>query len=336
MILDVDCLTYVSFPYYVCLKGRKLIKKCEAMEYSTPILGRHETFPFRHGWLKKGLDALTANPEIFSLPDALVVLGVGKNMVRSIRHWCLATGLSEPQADRRSASFVVTHLGKRLIQDGGWDPYLEDTGTLWLLHWQIVSNLRRGLAWNLLFTAYPEPEFSRAGLFRFLKRQLERQGIHSSDRVVQREMECCLRTYLPAQKKEKDKLRAIETSVNCPLLDLKLLRPLPSEDMLRFSVGAKPSLPTQVVGFALLHFWRRNAAYRKTITVDECIYHRGSPGQAFKLDENSMTEYLIDLQLTVGRTIQIQETSGLRQIYLNISPQDVEALSFELLETYYG
>ena len=222
------------------------------------------------------------------------------------------------------------------MQDDGWDPYLEDTGTLWLLHWQIVSNLKRGLVWNLLFTAYPEPEFSRAELLPFLKRQLERQGVHSTDRVIQREMECCLRTYLPAQKKEKDKLRAIETSVNCPLLDLELLRPLPSETMLRFSIGAKPSLPAQVVGFALLHFWKHNAPHRQTITIDESLYYRGSPGQAFKLNENSMTEYLFILQEITNGVIQIQETSGMRQISFGISSRDAEAVSLELLEAYYG
>lgn len=306
------------------------------MKNAATILGGHETFPFRHGWLKKGFDALNENPKIFSEPDALVKLGVGKNMVRSIRHWCLATGLSRQKTNGRYAGFVATSFGEKLMRDDGWDPYLEDTGTLWLLHWQIVSNLKRGLVWNLLFTAYPEPEFSRAELLPFLKRRLEQQGIHSTDRVIQREMECCLRTYLPAQKKEKDKLRSIETSVNCPLLDLELLRPLPSEAMLRFSIGAKPSLPAQVVGFALLHFWKSNAPHRQTITIDEILYYRGSPGQAFKLNENSMVEYLFVLQEITNGIIQIQETSGMRQISFSVSLHDVEAVSLELLDAYYG
>src|SRR5579884_462777 len=46
----------------------------------------HETFPFRTAWLKKAVDAVTADPRVFTRDDAFVVLGVGKNMVRSIRH----------------------------------------------------------------------------------------------------------------------------------------------------------------------------------------------------------------------------------------------------------
>ena len=50
----------------------------------------HETFPFRYPWLKKGFDAVRENPGVFSCDDAITTLGVGKNMVSSIRHWCLA------------------------------------------------------------------------------------------------------------------------------------------------------------------------------------------------------------------------------------------------------
>jgi hypothetical protein len=46
----------------------------------------HETFPFRYLWLKKGFDAVRDNPGAFTRPDATTTLGVGKNMVRSIRH----------------------------------------------------------------------------------------------------------------------------------------------------------------------------------------------------------------------------------------------------------
>ena len=53
----------------------------------------HETFPFRYPWLKKGFDAVCADGDAFLREDAVTTLGVGKNMVRSIRHWCLAAGV---------------------------------------------------------------------------------------------------------------------------------------------------------------------------------------------------------------------------------------------------
>src|SRR5690242_13526584 len=90
----------------------------------------HETFPFRFPWLKKGFDAVQKDRSVFSRDDAITTLGVGKNMVRSIRHWCLAAGILEETKD----GLATTPLANLLFADDGLDPYLEDPATLWLLH----------------------------------------------------------------------------------------------------------------------------------------------------------------------------------------------------------
>ncbi|WP_308253209.1 DUF4007 family protein [Geminocystis sp. GBBB08] len=54
----------------------------------TPTFARHETFHPRWGWLKKGFDVASNDSNIFNSEDAPVRLGVGKNMVRSLRYWC--------------------------------------------------------------------------------------------------------------------------------------------------------------------------------------------------------------------------------------------------------
>src|SRR5436190_1600641 len=93
----------------------------------------HETFPFRYPWLKKGFDAVLVDGDVFLREDAITTLGVGKNMVRSIRHWCLAAGVLE---ENRESGLRASALGKLVLADEGLDPYLEDPATLWLLHWQ--------------------------------------------------------------------------------------------------------------------------------------------------------------------------------------------------------
>jgi len=66
------------------------------------VLGGHEKFTFRHGWLKKGMDAILENPEIFSREDAFVFLG-GKNMAASIHYWLLVLGLCENSPRHRNS-----------------------------------------------------------------------------------------------------------------------------------------------------------------------------------------------------------------------------------------
>ena len=105
----------------------------------------HQTFSFRYSWLPKGVLAVKEDPEIFFREDALVKLGVGKNMVDSIRFWCEALGLITVSAKERRADLLP--LGERLFGKGkskGWDPYLEDPATLWLLPRQVAAQVGGG------------------------------------------------------------------------------------------------------------------------------------------------------------------------------------------------
>ena len=98
--------------------------------------GRHETFALRYGWLTKGFQAISDDPKIFEADDATVTLGVGKNMVSSIRFWLQATRLAE----RTKEGFFPTKLGDAIFNEEGWDPYLEDEATIWLIHWLLSTN----------------------------------------------------------------------------------------------------------------------------------------------------------------------------------------------------
>ena len=53
----------------------------------------HESFFCRPLWLKKAFDAMCESVD-FTSPNAVAYLGVGKNMVSSIRFWSRAIGLS--------------------------------------------------------------------------------------------------------------------------------------------------------------------------------------------------------------------------------------------------
>ena len=129
-----------------------------------PAFSGHQSFPFRYPWLKKGVDGIRADPRIFGADDAMVRFGVGKNMVSSMRHWGLALGvLQEPPnvPGNRGRVLEPTDLGNALFNDAGWDPFLEDPGTLWLLHWQLVSQPHKATTWC---NQYPGVEFTRQDL----------------------------------------------------------------------------------------------------------------------------------------------------------------------------
>src|SRR5262249_38211924 len=155
---------------------------------------------------------------IFLRDEAMTTLGVGKNMVRSIRHWCLATGVIEmvPGSSRRpSGQFRPSWLGKSVFQDGGWDPYLEDPTTPWLLTWPSASHLTRCTTWFWACNHFHEPEFSRDLLCSSLLTWAQAAGARRlAVSSLRRDVDCFLRTYLPARQ---SKVLLLEDTLDCPL-----------------------------------------------------------------------------------------------------------------------
>ncbi|MDY4917491.1 MAG: DUF4007 family protein [Candidatus Cryptobacteroides sp.] len=76
----------------------------------------HESFYCKPLWLKKGYDAL-CNGVNFSSPKAVAALGVGKNMVFSIRFWMRAFGLCENDTPSRLADMILADDGCRNLTD---------------------------------------------------------------------------------------------------------------------------------------------------------------------------------------------------------------------------
>ncbi len=159
----------------------------------------HETFPFRYTWLKKAVDAVGGDEYAFHADDAMVKFGVGKNMVSSIRHWGVATGMLEEGAARRGSRikpFRATELGAMLFREEGWDPFLEDPGTLWLLHWQLVSRPERATTWWWVFNQYPGTVFTRAEIQEAIETLCATSGESTPPRTMARDSAAAQRRRL--------------------------------------------------------------------------------------------------------------------------------------------
>lgn len=271
----------------------------------------HETFTLRHGWLKKAADGIRANPRLFADEDAMVGLGVGKNMVRSIRYWALATDTLAELPNTRGSELCSTHFGDLIFGAQGRDPFLEDLNTLWLLHWKLATNERRSTGWCWMFNLLRTDEFTRESLSELLQAELKRRNIASpSASSLGRDIDCALRTYLGTRAKAD--LR--EENLECPLVELQMITADPEGVLFRFNRGPKPSVSDEVFLFCLLEFWDWRTP-GDTLSFSDIAFEARSPGAVFKLDENSTASRLERLDhLTSGKLIY-DETSGLKQVY---------------------
>jgi len=282
----------------------------------------HQTFPLRYGWLEKGYE-FVSNKHSLNDDSAIVVLGVGKNMVSSIKYWCEVANIIQGEE--------TTSFGTALLnENNGYDPYLEDLATWWLLHWQIVANLQYMTSATVLFSYLSKPEFSKHDLSEAVLNLAEDGKKTPSDNIIMRDVECYLRSYCGVKRFDK-KTNALDAFA-CPLQELNLVQPVYEGEMFRLAIGRKVSLPAEILGYTICEFYNRHK--RSAMTIQSLLYQPGSPGRVFALDENAVVEAVQELQehSKWGSYFSFTEAAGLAQVQCSMSFEEAPGL----LEHYYN
>ena len=301
-------------------------------EAAAPVFARHETFHPRYGWFRKAYRCVAEDPHIFDQEDAPVRVGVGKNMVRAIRFWGLAADLITESSKRRGrrTRLETTSPGDLLFSDSGWDPWMEDPGTLWLLHWRLLAARCRLPVWWLAFNEFHPIEFTDDDLEGAVSAQLDANADWNppSRSSLKKDVSALLRTYAP---QDRAKRRSIDDVLDCPLRELNLIRRATTPGRYRFILGPKPELPPAVATAAALEYVARAGSTGNSIAVARLVHEPGSPGKAFKLTEADLLEVL---EPTARRTEQIGLTTSAGAPLLSWSgpPED---LANGILNDYY-
>ena len=283
-----------------------------------PVWARHETFHPRFGWLKKGFDWAEKDLGIFQSEDAPVRLGVGKNMVRSIRYWCKTFKVLE---EGRPSDF-----GKQLFGDNGWDSFLEDPASLWLLHWNLLKPTCEAAAWYFTFFEFKKVEFTTDELIKELnewQQTLDKQVVESS---LKKDISCILRMY----GSEDGNKSFLEDSIDSPFQQLGLIQNSGSKGY-SFKTGAKANLPASIVVAACLEYASWMSETAKTIAISRLVYDPGSPGMAFKLSENVLCE-AIEKVVRSHNELDLSDTAGLIQFSFKNDPKH---LAEDIIDEYY-
>ena len=294
-----------------------------------PCFSGHETFPLRYGWLQKAYRAVIQAESakdaarVFRDPDSIARFGVGRNMVGSIRYWATAVGILA----EISEGLKVNWLGDVLFGKDGFDPYLEQDASLWLLHWHLAGRTRLTSAY-WLFNEFRGGSFVRQDIAAVLLKLAQEQRWRVAPTSVDRDLQCLLRTYIGG--------RGSSEAGESILAELGLVRPL-DKHRSRLSRGRKPSLPDCVFAFCLNEFWTECSESRNTMSFENAAYAPGSPGRVFLLDEDDIVRRLERLERTSAGDFAWSETAGLRQIVRNrLRPEKerrtilLEALAMEL------
>lgn len=262
------------------------------------------------------------------LDGAMIDLGVGKNMVSSMRYWALATGLCEVDSPH---GLKVSSLGKWLIEDqgdrrqGGLDPYLEYPATIWVLHWRLAGPTSpahqslRSTTWFWAFNYFSASVFTRESMLSEIESLGQSlQWKLKSKSTLKRDIDCFIRSYVTGRNANGDML---EDSLESPLSELNLIRTAPGGGF-EFNSGDKSSLPDAVFAFAVAEFVDGYRGGMAT-SLEALTYDIGSPGRVFRLGESTIADRLSSIEeISLGSFAWV-DTAGVRQIQKtdqNVSP----------------
>lgn len=292
---------------------------------------RHETFCPRYGWLKKGFDGVSEDPGIFDRADAIEMLGVGKNMVRAIRFWCFAFKLIEPEQDsgpqRLAGPVKPAELGKQLLSDeNGWDPFLEDPASLWLLHWQLFTPPLTAASWSFAFNLNKLNTFTLKTLSRAMtERKSEIPALaRYSDSSVEKDASCFIRMYAPGSKQ-------VSEETECPFIHLNLLFSDDKRQSWHFNMGNKTTLPDLIFLGACFDYAHHFQPHLKSLSLNKIAYGFNSPGTVFKLSESDAGHRLEKAARHI-EGVTFAESYGTRQLFFE---QDLQELYWHTLNRYY-
>ena len=254
------------------------------------VFSGHESFACRYGWLPKFYQGALEDPLLFeSAEKAIIRLGIGRNMVKSIRFWAEVLGL----ASNRRGRVKLTDLAERILDtSSGIDPYLESHSALWRLHWMATAHGRLG-AWAVAFIESHDREIPRETFIASVAARAAHVRGTISLRTVTDHVDALVRTYAAPRRFDGP----VEDALGSPFQELGLVETgtRAGQTILRFSRGPKRSLDLSAFSFALHDFWRHTALGSTAVSLRSLMFSYCAPGAVFLLDEVGLHDKVLEL-----------------------------------------
>lgn len=282
------------------------------------VLTGHDTFQCRSLWLKKGYDFIKSNKS-FKDNDAVVYLGVGKNMVSSIRFWMRSFDIID-ENDK------LTEFGIMLLDDDGFDPYLEDEGSLWLLHFKLVIKSYSSI-YNLLFNEFRKEkiEFTKEAFVKYINRKCSEFKIKEiKDNTILDDFSVMTKMYLRSDSQNKDK----EDNYSGLLTELNLLKNIgeKNDELFVIENSEKENIPHDILLYCLIE----SGGFESSINLNKIESDFNNIGSIFSINRNGLIKH-IDSITKNYKNIIYSDYAGIKELQIKKKLNPIT-----VLEKYYG
>lgn len=257
------------------------------------VINKHGSFYIRNGWPTKILEAISKNEAIFSPNkelEAVDAIGVGRVMIKSMRYWANVLGIAEEHKTSQGILLKLTPFGEMIKK---YDPYFQNTGTLWLLHRNLTRLDSEATAWSWAFNLFNKKSFSKSDFCNDFTSYLQHEGADYNKKAIEKEFDCFKNTYV--SEKEFDIKKILEED-NAPFFSkLKLLSYVGNGIYVQNKVGIH-DVPLDIFFYCILNDNRELLADSRQIQIDHLLEDDGQVGKYMCLTYSILIEYLQRLE----------------------------------------
>ena len=273
----------------------------------------HEKFPLREGWTNKALRIIPDTPDIFLRKDATDMFGIGSNMVKSLRYWMRAFGLT---SENGSAGTELTELGKLIAK---YDPYLENPFSLWIMHSCISKNKEEATTWFMYFNHCDADDLAKNEIEAILLREVKKYaaGQSFSEKSLSSDVDVLLNMY----SKNKEKSDPEDKNVS-PFTQLTLIKNMDGRYIKNHP--NKKSFSEMIVLYELLLMSKDSEG----VSIEEAVHGENGLANIYNLTSVMANDYFD--RLDAAGYIHVNRTAGLDMIYF-----EKKIKASDVLEEYY-
>ncbi len=282
----------------------------------------HETFSIRKNWLAKGMEAVAKNPGIFTDKTMLPMdeLGLGRNMVVSLRYWMKAVGLTKEikNPKTKKTETLFTELGKIIY---GNDRFVEESGTLWLLQAELALNIENATSWYFFFNEFNFTEFSKDDFVVALQNFDRMNGGTTALSSFESDFECIVNTYV-SRFRERGEVDP-EDNIESPFAELGLVDCIGSgKKLYRKVIPPKQNIPPLIFLAVLYRMCSKKDGdgvvrieYKNLeIPLSDIQNKKCGAGKLFNLDVITLMDILSELE--TRDLVKVVRTAGLDVVRL--------------------
>lgn len=273
------------------------------------VFSGHDSFQCKTQWLKKGYDFVSKQNN-FNDPEAVITLGVGKNMVTAIRHWLKAFDVIDSDQN-------VTKIGDYIFNSQtGIDPYTEDIATLWILHYHLVSRNYASICRMAFVDFHKEKnEFSREHLQNYIKRRCREEGWDYlyNENTAKKDVGVFIQNYVVPENSIFDDFSVL-------LLQLDLIKKI-DKTTYTFNYINKQAVDPRILLYAIVkHFNAKSISFESLMEL----------GLIFCMSNSELIEAIEQICKLYPHKIVFSDVAGIKELQFK---EEIDA--FDALNSYY-